>query len=401
MSNQDDNSPKNPTGLNRRELIQLGAAAGAGTFLAGIPGAEAARTPQVPRRVLGKTGKKIPILLFGGAVRLDSVFDHKLAEAMRYGVNYFDAARMYGGGRCEANISAYLKRAKNRKKIWLTSKSMLHDPADFKGQLAITLKELNTSYVDMYFLHALKQKRYLNAKMGKMAYQLKRSGKMRHVGFSCHNGNVVELLNEAAKHSWIDAIMFKYNFRSFGDKALNKAIDACARKGIGLIAMKTQGAATSFAGKVKKFKQTGKWTQHQAVLKAVWSDPRITASVSAMKTMGQLRQNIGAAVNKSKLTSLETNELNRYAMATRNVSCDGCDHICNARVNAPVQIGDTMRFLMYHDSYGEPDKARALYRGLPASARNLAGVDFKAASAACPHGLDVGGLMLRAGEVLG
>ncbi len=394
-------SKKDDKAINRRELIQLGAAAGAGALLAGVPGAEAARTPQVPTRVLGKTGKRIPILLFGGAVRLDPVFDHKLAEAVRYGVTYFDAARMYGGGRCEANISSYLKRAKNRKKLWITSKSMLHDPGDFKGQLNITLRELKTSYIDMYYLHALRQKGYLNAKMGKMAYQLKRAGKIRHVGFSCHHGNVADLLMEASKHSWIDSIMFRYNFRTYGDKALNKAMDACAKKGIGLIAMKTQGSAVSFSTKVNKFKQGGKWTKHQAVLKAVWADPRITAAVSAMKTMGQLRQNIAAAVNRTKLTSVETNELQRYAMATRGTACDGCDHICGSRVNAPVQIGDTLRYLMYHDSYGEPDKARKLYRQLPASARNLKGVDFRGASAACPHGLDIGGLMLRAGEVLG
>jgi len=391
---------KNDKGLNRRELLGLSAAAGAGALLTGVGRADAAGAPQVPRRPLGKTGKKIPILLFGGAVRLDSTFDHKLAEAVRYGVNYFDAARRYGGGRCEANIAAYLKRAKNRNRIWITSKSPYHEPAGFERALHTTLSQLHTSYVDMYFLHALHDKSYLSSNMAKMAYKLKRAGKMRHVGFSCHHGNVVDMLNEAAKHSWIDAVMFRYNFRNYGDKALNKAMDACHKRGIGLIAMKTQSSSVSFAGRVNKFKQTGKWTKHQAVLKAVWADPRLSASVSAMSTIGQVRQNIAAALNRSKLSAAETTELQRYAAATRHTACDGCDHICNPRVNAPVQIGDTLRLLMYHDSYGEPAKARALFNELPAAGRNFAGVDFSGASAACPHGVDVGALMKRAGEVL-
>ena len=36
----------------------------------------------------------------------------------------------------------------------------------------------------------------------------------------------------------------------------------------------------------------------------------------------------------------------------RALACDGCDHICNPAVAAPVRIGATLRCLMYHDVYG-------------------------------------------------
>ena len=122
---------------------------------------------------------------------------------------------------------------------------------------------------------------------------------MRHFGFSCHAGNVVELMNKAAGLPWIESIMFRYNFRKYGDKELNKAIDACAKADIGLIAMKTQGSEASFADAWKKFEKTGKFTKHQAVLKAVWEDARITAAVSAMNTFEKLRENIAAALDLS------------------------------------------------------------------------------------------------------
>ena len=90
--------------------------------------------------------------------------------------------------------------------------------------------------------------------------------------------------------------MFRYNFRTYGDKKLNKAIDAAARANVGLIAMKTQGSAMSFAGKWEPFKKSGKWTRHQAVLKAVWADERITAAVSHMDTFKKLKENIEAVI---------------------------------------------------------------------------------------------------------
>ena len=59
-----------------------------------------------------------------------------------------------------------------------------------------------------------------------------------------------------------------------------------------------------------------------------------------------------------------------------------------------------MRFLMYHDVYGDREKARELFAKLPQDARRLDGIDFGGASAACPHGVDVAGHLKRAARVL-
>ncbi|MEL6544028.1 MAG: aldo/keto reductase, partial [Myxococcota bacterium] len=142
--------------FSRRDLIKIGGTAG----IAGALGATATTTaaqaaeqglPQVPRKVLGKTGQDIPILLFGGAVKLDRRFDPKMAEALRFGVNYFDAAAVYGGGTCESAVGNFHTRAKVRKDIWITSKSDKLDPAGFERVLANSLKDLKTDYIDLYY----------------------------------------------------------------------------------------------------------------------------------------------------------------------------------------------------------------------------------------------------------
>jgi predicted aldo/keto reductase-like oxidoreductase len=371
----------------------------------GIPAVAGADTqavplPQVPRRRLGKTDKKVPILLMGGGMPLDPKFDPKLAECMRFGVNYIDAADCYSGGKCEGAVGSFLVTGKiDRKNVWITSKSDAHDPKGFEQTLETSLSRLGTDYVDMYFLHALQDGAFLSTEMAATVDRLKKAGKMRHFGFSCHDGNVAELLRQAAKLPWVETVMFRYNFRQYGDKELNEAMDACAKADVGLIAMKTQGSEASFADAWQKFERE-RWTKHQAVLKAVWADQRISAAVSHMDTMEKLKQNIGAAVDKMDLGQADFEALERYAAATRSLSCDGCDHLCSPAVAAPVRIGSTMRYLMYHDVYGETHKARELFARLPLEAQQFDGVDFTGANAACPHGVDVAAHMRRAAAVL-
>lgn len=396
-----DNKKK---GLTRRDVLSIGgASAGALVTLSSAPafaGEKSAKLPKVPRRVLGKTKETVPILLVGCAMKFDLRFDPKLAEALRFGVNYFDCADCYAGGTSETAVGNFLQRAKARKDVWITTKSDRHDPEGMIATLETSLKKMKVDNVEMLYMHALDDVDALNSGVAKAAEKLKKQGKIKYFGFSCHGGNVNALLNKAATLSWIDSIMFKYNFRSYGEKELNKAIDACKKTDIGMIAMKTQGSEASFAKAWKKFEQTGKWNKHQAVLKAVWADERISAAVSHMDTFDKLKQNIAAALDTTKLTQVEQDALRQYAEATRHLACEGCDHHCNPAVDAPVQIGTTMRYLMYHDMYGEQDKAKEMFAALPEGARNLKNVDFTGANAACPHGIDVAWHMKRANDVL-
>jgi predicted aldo/keto reductase-like oxidoreductase len=388
--------------MSRRQMLST---TGGGLVLAsslGVgPSIVEAAPLQVPQRVLGKTGQKIPVLVMGGSVPMDPRFDPKLAEAFKYGVNYYDAADCYGGGSVERSLGAFHMRANLRSKIWLTSKSDEHDPKGFEETFRGSLERLQTDYVDMYYLHGLEDPKYINDELKAVVERLKKEKKMRFFGFSTHGKRVSELLQTAARTPWIDSVMFRYNFRQYGNTELNQAIDAAYKAKVGLIAMKTQGSAVSFEPAWQKFQQTGKWNKYQAVIKAVIADERITAAISDMDNLDKLRENIAAALDKTKLTRAETEELYRYAARTRGLACDGCDHLCGAAIDAPVQIGNTLRYLMYHDVYGRPELARDLFRALPQEARNLAHLDFKAAAAACPHGVDIDGYLKRAAQVLG
>lgn len=392
--------------ISRRELFRYAGAAGVAALLgsrfagaAETAPAPAAELPKVPRRVLGKTKETVPILLVGGSMKFDPAFDPRLAEAMRFGVNYIDTADCYAGGASEIGVGGFLEKTGKRKDVWITTKTDRHDPEGATRTLQQSLERMKTDHVDLWFLHALQEEKWLSPDMAKTADQLKKEGKIRFFGFSCHDGNVAELISRAAELGWIDAIMYRYNFREYGNEKLNKAMDAAHKAGVGLIAMKTQGSAVSFEDGVKKFQEKN-FSKQQAVLKAVWADERISAAVSHMDTLDKMKSNIAAALDKTALAENDILELQRYAEATQHLYCAGCQHLCNQAVPAGIEIGTTLRYLMYHDSYTDRDKARELFADLPAASRQFEGVDFSKASALCPHKIDIARHMQRAAEVL-
>jgi uncharacterized protein len=384
--------------LTRRDFLSTSATLGAGAVLTGALGplgvAEGAR--KIPTVKLGKTGEKVTILGFGGAV---TVTPQLLNASLAEGVTYLDTAQSYGKGNSEKNVGKILAANGRRKDCFIVTKCGNHKTGPFTESLETSFERLQTDYVDLYYLHNLGDPERLDNELKATAEKLKKEKKIRYFGFSSHHAGMVPTLNRAAEVGFVDVIMLKYNFKSYEDKELNKALDRCAKAGIGLVAMKTQqGAEESFQDRVNPFKEKG-FNQYQATLRAVWKDDRIHSIVSAMKNVKQVRENTAAARNK-KLSRGEQEALEQYAAATDRLYCRGCAQHCEPCVDAPVQIADTLRYRMYHNNYGDREQARELFRALPRQARQIAGVDFSAAEAACPHGLAIGDMMREAEATL-
>lgn len=381
-------------GATATEALAAAAAPAPATGTGAAPGV--APAPSIPQNVLGKTGQRIPRLLLGTVVPAGLP---QLKLAYDLGVTYFDTADCYGGGKAENLIGRFVEKSGVRKNLWLTTKSDNHDPRGMEELLTRSLERLHTDYVDMFFLHALTDINVLNAELKSTVERLRKQGKLRFFGFSTHAPNCADTLAASADLGWIDAVMFKYNFRAYGDLELNRAIDKAKEASVGLIAMKTQASAFSFLQKVEPFEAKG-FNRHQSVLKAVWEDRRIDAVVAEMTNAQQLEQNVAAARDLTRLGSATMERLQRHADATAHLYCHGCEHLCARALDRPVALADTMRCLMYHDEYGDPARARGVFQALPAELRDLRSIDFSPAARACPYKVDVVALMRRAAEVL-
>ncbi len=396
---------------SRRDFLKAAAITGAGLGVAGGVGDLAAEpaasvSDKVPRRQLGRTGVTVPILVLGGSMKFDPKYDKVLHRAFGEGIEYLDTALSYADGESHRTIAPFVKQIGDRKKLWITSKGGTKasdgspgTPGSFTMHLETCLQQLETDYLDLFFMHAVDDPRFLEPEFLAMGDRLRTSGKTRFFGFSCHGDRMAEVMRKAATVKGIDAIMFRYSFAKSGDRELEREIDACHKAGIGLIAMKTQDSVPSALPAVKSFKSKD-FTLAQAKLKAVWADERIAAAVSHMDNTTKLAENVAAAKSPTQLAMSDFLQLQRIAAATAGYSCQGCSHLCESAYPGPAKIAQPLRYLMYHECYGDSARARAHYQRLRPEERDLASIDLAAASARCPQGIDLTARLARAAAEL-
>ena len=240
---------------------------------------------------------------------------------------------------------------------------------------------------------------FLILNSSKMSEDLKKAGKIRFFGFSCHGDIVPELLTKAAKTGGIDAIMVRYNFRTYGDDRLNRALDAAKEAGIGLLAMKTMASIPEDHEKVIDFRSKD-FTLPQAKLKSIWADDRIDTCVSEMENIQMVKENSAAAISAKQLSMNDFHQLNRLAAVTAPYYCKGCGDICESCIQGDLKVADILRYLMYYESYGNTERAKELYQSLSEAQRSMVNLDLAEASSACPQGIDIAQRIQKAEKAL-
>lgn len=354
-----------------------------------------AATGPIPRKRLGKTNVEVPVLGAGTAHMVTPILLNRTLES---GVTYIDTAEGYSNGQSETAIGKILKANGRRDECWIVTKTGDHNWKNLEKHLDGSLDRLQTEVVDIIYLHNLGDPSKLDAAMGKEAERLIATGKVRHFGLSSHHRNMLAVMDQAAEVDYIEAIMFKYNFRDYDNTELNRVMDKCHAADIGLVAMKTQGGAVSFQDKVNPFAKAG-LNQFQAVLKAVYEDDRIASIVSAMKNVRQVEENSTAA-RQPQMTQAERTAMHEYRLATSRDYCRGCGNQCMTQLASDTNVPDIMRHLMYYENYGDRRQARTLFNRLSAGERQIRGVDFAPGEAACPYGLNISEMMERAEMLL-
>lgn len=390
--------------LSRRGLFKTWGSVAGGSILGGTllgaslashwPGkAFGAEKGRIPWKTLGTSGVKVPVLQLGTAQSMDPRYDRIMHRCYKEGVTAIDTALAYGWGASHEAVANFLKQTNDRKNLWLTSKSKAWTVKGFLSDADKALADLKTDYLDLFLMHGINSVDYLEKDFLRAGEKLKKAGKTRLFGFSCHGGRVVELINKAAQTGGVDAILFRYNFRKYGDKALNQAMDRAHKAGIGLMAMKTNGAVPESAQKVVRFRSKN-FNIEQAKLKSVWADERVSTIVSEMDSLQVVAENVAAARSQVALSAGESHQLNRLAALSAHAACNGCENICQSISQSspggtPLAIADTLRIFSYHEAHGDHARAKRLFGELPEVARRFQGVDFSAAQNACPQGIDI------------
>ncbi len=231
--------------MKRRQFIKTAGGAAA-TLLATFPADLSAVERQlssgdrIERRSLGKTGRKLSVLGFGGFMLNKTSAETAqalVAEAIAAGVNYFDVAPTYGNA--EELLGPALEPY--RKEVFLACKTTERTQAGAAAELDRSLKRLRTDHFDVYQLHAVTTDKDVEAIFrddGAIhAFEsARKAGKIRLIGFSAHS---VEAATALLDRYAFDTILFPVNYGTwhagnFGPQVLDKA----QAKGVGILALK-------------------------------------------------------------------------------------------------------------------------------------------------------------------
>ena len=194
--------------MNRREFIKNSLLfTGGAVLLSGCSFKTV--TPEVVNGVSTTRFKNLEVSKLGfGCMRLptnandaiDEALNKEMVErALNAGINYFDTAYMYMGGKSEEAMGRALKKY-DRNSFNLTTKMpvmILEKEEDVERIFNEQLKRCQTEYFDFYLVHCLNKMNWENTKKYNVIpflERMKAEGKIRYLGFSHHD--TPELLQE-------------------------------------------------------------------------------------------------------------------------------------------------------------------------------------------------------------
>jgi uncharacterized protein len=234
--------------MRRRTFFTASAAAGLAIYGRGADNRSLDRG-DIPKRVFGKTGERLTIIgQAGGRFPLCDYEDAKAITRRAYelGVNYFDTARLYWGGRSEQVYGDVLPPF--RQHIFLTSKSPERSRQGAEADLDKSLRALKTDYLDLWQIHqvsTMDEVAQIFAPGGAIeAFEAaKKAGKCRFIGFTGHHDPEVHLAM-LKKYDKYDTILMPLNpadpsYLSFEKNVLPVAVE----RGMGIQAMKSTANA--------------------------------------------------------------------------------------------------------------------------------------------------------------
>ena len=254
---------------------------------------------QARLRRLGKTGLVLSSVGFGAQRTRDADL---IRYALDQGMNHIETAWGYGFGRpgnsCECIGKAIAGR---RDSVCLAVAYEAAAPPTSKAWLANqfdqTLRDLGTDHIDVFLWHhpggtvnnrelTLKESQALVAAGDRVDLMLKwkAEGKIRWCGVTTHSEQP-EWLKFMIDAGLYDVAVVAFNYQS--PKGIGRAMEEASRKGIGLIAMKTQspnyldGEAT-----------IGNAPDHRKALSWVLSKDYVTAAIPGMTTRSQVDLNL-------------------------------------------------------------------------------------------------------------
>lgn len=263
------------------------------------------RRDDMKYRRLGRTNLYVSEICLGGSPVPERPV---LFGAAERGVNYFDTSNSYMNGNSEREIGRLLNEF-GRDKIHVATKFHLRrnwSKNTIIESVETSLKRLHTDYIDVLCIHGASHPDEVSDERVMSAFeQLKKQGKYRFNGLSCHE-NHHRVVTAAVESGSYDMILLGFNVFDITEteedvKVYEDYLEACGlrklialakAKDVGIIAMKT----LKVGGRRQNLKKymTGSASRYQAALKWALDNPDISGVATEMLNFKELEEDLAA-----------------------------------------------------------------------------------------------------------
>ena len=327
--------------------------------------------------------------------KVDDMFD----LAIRGGVNYFDTAYPYLGGKSELAMAKALARYP-RESYYVADKFPGHSlpgPVDNVALFNLSLKKCGVDYFDFYLLHNITEwsvKVYEGEEYHILPdmLRMKNEGKIRHLGFSCHSGP--QLLEEYLdRHEGIfDFVQIQLNYLDWTLQDAKKKYDIITSRGLGVWVMEPLRGGKLASLPAESHEKLAAFRPEESdaafAFRFLQSLPNVKVVLSGMNEVDQVEDNLRTFSSGAPLSAEETALLFEIAESMKKgVPCTACRY-CTA--GCPMKLDIPYLLECYNDyKYAATVTPSMRIDALEENKRPSACISCRKCARACPQGIDI------------
>lgn len=292
-------------------------------------------------------------------------FERMVDAFLAEGFNYFDTAHGYLQGRSETALRDCLARRYPREAFILTDK--LTEPyfqkeADIRPFFESQLKACGVEYFDFYLMHAQSREnfeKFRRCRAYETAFDLKKEGKIGHVGISFHD--TAEMLESILiAYPQIEVVQIQFNYLDYEDPAVQsrKCYEVCRKYKKPVIVMEPVkgGNLVNLPEDAKSvFARLGAASPASYAIRFAAGFEGIFMVLSGMSDMAQMQDNLSYMKDFRPLDEEErraVGEVRDILRFMRLIACTACRYCtdgCPKHISIPDLFSCMNAKVGYHD----------------------------------------------------
>lgn len=269
-----------------------------------------------------------------------------------HGFHYFDTAHGYLEGKSETALKAALTSRYPREAYLLTDK--LTEPyfsseEEIRPFFQSQLEACGTDYFDFYLMHAQNARNFEHFKKCRAyetAFDLKKEGKIRHVGISFHD--TPEVLDTIlSTYPDIEVVQLQFNYLDMENPSVQSraCYEVCQKHGKPVIVMEPVkgGTLASLSGEFEKVIHDATEDSPAALaLRFAADHDQVVMVLSGMGDMAMMEENTRIMKDPAPLNEAETEAIEKVTEMYNSLdlvgctSCGYCLEGCTQKIQIPV-----------------------------------------------------------------